>query len=66
MSFQILWISVKQYNEKQKSHRNGVKITTLPNNQYTPAPPQLTPTPQPQTLQVKGMSWYSITTREKK
>lgn len=43
MSFQISWISVKQYNEKKKSHRNGVKITTLPSNQHTPAPPQLTP-----------------------
>lgn len=42
MSFQISWISVKQYNEKKKSHRNGVKITTLPSNRRTPAPPQLT------------------------
>lgn len=33
--------------KKKKSHRNGVKITTLPNNQHTPAPPQLTPPPLP-------------------
>lgn len=47
MSFQISWISVKQYNEKKKkmSHRNGVKITTLPNNQHTPAPSPAYPTP---------------------
>lgn len=68
MSFQILWIFVKQYNEEKKKKSPIETVSKLPrfNNQPAPAPSPAYPPPQPQTIHVKGMSWCSLITGKNK